>query len=53
MKFFIMPANIGPSVIAKKGLKNSVNNARKAFNRFYTKQSCTGDIAHNKKSATI
>jgi hypothetical protein len=36
-----------------RGLKISGNNARKALNRFSTKNSCTRNITHYKESATI
>jgi hypothetical protein len=53
MKCFIIPVIIGATGYVTKGLKISVNNTRKAFNRFCTENSCTRDIAHYKESATI
>jgi hypothetical protein len=48
-----MPVIIGATEVVSEGLKMSGNNTRKAFNRFYTKNSCIRDMAHNKESATI
>jgi len=49
----VIPVMTGANVIVSKGLKISVNNTRKAFNRFSTKNSCARDITHNKESATV
>jgi 3-deoxy-D-manno-octulosonic acid (KDO) 8-phosphate synthase len=39
MKCFVIPVITGATSVATKGLKKiSVNNTRKAFNRFYTKK---------------
>jgi hypothetical protein len=46
---FVIPLICGATLT----LKISVNNISKAFNRYSIKDSCTGDIPHNKKSATI
>jgi hypothetical protein len=52
-KSFVIPVIIGATGIVTKGQKKSGNNTRKAFNRFYTKYSCTRNITHYKESATI
>jgi hypothetical protein len=52
-KRFVIPVIIGPTGVVIEGLKKSVNNTRKAFNRFCTKSSCTRDIEHINESATI
>jgi hypothetical protein len=54
MKCFVIPVITGATGIVTRGLKTiSGNNTRKAFNRFCTKNSCTRNITHYKKSATI
>jgi hypothetical protein len=54
MKCMVIPVIIGATGIVIKGQKISVNNTRKAFNRFSTKKySCTRNITHYKGSATI
>jgi len=54
MKRFVIPVIIGDMRIGTKCLKRiSGNKTRKEFNRFSTRNSCTGDIAHDKDSATV
>jgi hypothetical protein len=50
---FVIPVITGATGIVTKGLKKSVNDTRKAFNRFSTKNSWTRNITHFKESATI
>jgi hypothetical protein len=54
MECFVMPVIIGATGTATKRRETiSGNNTRKAFNRFSTKNSCTGNITHYKESAAI
>jgi len=53
MKCFVIPVITGVPGIVTKRLKESVNNTMKAFNRSYTKNSCTKGIVHYKGSGTI
>jgi hypothetical protein len=54
MKCFVTSIIIGATGIVTRGLKKkSGNNNRKAFNRFFTKNSCTRNITHFKESVTI
>jgi hypothetical protein len=52
MKCFVIRLKIGATGIVNKKQK-SVNNTRKACNKFSTKSSCARDTAHNKESATV
>jgi hypothetical protein len=52
-KCFIIPVITGAKEIVNKGLDVSINNTRKAFNRFSAANSCTRDITHNKESDTV
>jgi hypothetical protein len=53
MKCFVIPVIMRATGIVIKGLKKSVNNTRKAFNRFSTRDSRTRNITHDKESATV
>jgi hypothetical protein len=53
MERFVIPSIIGATEIVTKGLKKSVNNTRKSFNRLSTGNRCTRDIVYNKESATV
>jgi hypothetical protein len=53
IKCFVILVVTEATGIVTKGLKISGSNTRKAFNRFFTQDSCTGNNAYNKESTTI
>jgi hypothetical protein len=52
MKRFVIPVNIGATGIVTKGLNICKQYQESIQQILYRKNSCTGDIAHNKKSDT-
>jgi hypothetical protein len=53
MKCFVIPVITGVTGIVTKGLKQSGNNTRKAFNRFSAKNGCSRNIINYKESDYI